>query len=109
MRRRAGGGGGGGGGDRPPRPPRSGLLGRAQARRTVDLRGVLEQPYLFRAAREQIFPVLAEPGLGVSLGGELLRLHGGLGLRAVGLLESPDPCSHVSLPCLIRYEEHPKR
>lgn len=92
-----------------PRPPRSGLLGRAQAHRAVDLRGVLEQPYLFRAAREQVLPVLAEPRLGVSLGGELLGLHGGLGLRAVGLLESPGPCRHASLPCLIRYEEHPKR
>jgi hypothetical protein len=92
-----------------PRPARSRFLCRLQAHRTVDLRGVLEQPHLFRAAGEQGLPVLTEPGLGVALGGELLGLHGRLGLRAVGRLESPGPCRHASLPCLIRYEEHPKR
>src|SRR3954451_22410032 len=47
------------------------LLG-AQAHRAVDLAAAVEQRDLLDSSREQLPPVLAEPGLGIALGRERL-------------------------------------
>jgi hypothetical protein len=77
-----------------------GLLGGAQAHRPVDDRAAVSQVYPVHTGVDQRGPVLAQPGLGVRLGGEGRHLHGArLEVSAVRVDAPPGPVlAHVLNP-----------